>query len=530
MASTTESSQYEKNTYNLPKGERLRKEVKQVFHEQRSAILDVMALGDLPAQWPGWDDLELGALAVSDRMTPILTVTWDDAAKKFAPKVGLDPNEWSVINPNTEKMIEKAALAFSESMNETTSLDLDDALKQTKQALHEGIITHGESIEQLTTRINAIFDGAERWRARRIAHTETSRAMHAAQEQSAIQSRVVSGWEWLPSSGACPICLAIAARARFVKLGQPFAIVGNDPVYRTIKFPPAHPNCTCTYLQVLIDEHPPHWSSTLDQPKEEPTDAEQALMPIPLAAQPKPKPATSKPKPVAPRKPKVPMPAGPPVSDGLDVKVEMPHLKAAADKVLNIIDKIHGDGNLPKIKLEETKKAGYEGYITYSTVLNKPTGMAVNKEASFPAGTIAHEIGHFLDFSGIPIKDKVGNYRDWEKDPIFTKFIAAVDNSDAVKSLRGLEGQKIYKTTAGREYPLDAKYIKYLTSRHEIWARAYAQWLATRSQDADLLADMRDSRKHGAADPYLGKQWADDDFEPIAKEIDAIFKKLGWRK
>ena len=126
---------------------------------------------------------------------------------------------------------------FCESMNETTSLQLDEALSATKAALKEGIVTHGESIEQLTDRVNAIFDSAERWRARRIAQTETSRAMHAAQEQSAIQSHVVSGWEWLPSSGACPICLAIAARARFVKLGQPFAIIGDNPLYSTIKFP-----------------------------------------------------------------------------------------------------------------------------------------------------------------------------------------------------------------------------------------------------------------------------------------------------
>ena len=57
-------------------------------------------------------NFELGALAVSERMTPILTATWDDAANKFAPKVGLDPNEWTVINPNTEKMIEQSGFGL----------------------------------------------------------------------------------------------------------------------------------------------------------------------------------------------------------------------------------------------------------------------------------------------------------------------------------------------------------------------------------------------------------------------------------
>ena len=252
-------------------------------------------------------------------------------------------------------------------------------------------------------------------------------------------------------------------------------------------------------------------------------------MPMPLAVHPQPKPATSKPKPVAPRKPKVPKPAGPPVSEGLDVQIPTPALKAQAENVLQVIDRIHGDGNLPKIKLEEGKIAGYEGYIRVSGS-GEPLSMAVHPKASFPAGTIAHEVGHFLDYGGIPVKNRIGNQRDWENDPIFTKFIKAVDASEAIKSLRDLAGKSTYKTPAGRDYPLDQKFVKYLTSRREIWARAYNQWLATRSQNADLLAGVKDARRLGAADPYLGSQWADDDFEPIAQEIDAIFKKLGWRK
>ena len=121
-----------------------------------------MTPGELPAQFPGWDDFELGALAVSEPRRPRFSRPRGTALPRSSlPRLAWESNEWTVINPNTEKMIENAALAFSQSMNETTSLDLDKALKQTREALHTGNITHGESIDQLTTRINAIFDGAD---------------------------------------------------------------------------------------------------------------------------------------------------------------------------------------------------------------------------------------------------------------------------------------------------------------------------------------------------------------------------------
>jgi hypothetical protein len=238
----------EANTYGLPRGERLRRECVAVFHEQRTAVNRYLRTGrkadgpPLPFHWPDWNDFQLGALAISQRMTPILRVTWDAAASKFAPRVGLDPNEWTVVNPHTERMIREAALDFSASMNQTTSLQLDDALDQTRQELHEGIVEPGESVEKLTKRVNRIFDGAEKWRARRIAQTETSRAVHAAQEQAAIASGVVTGWTILLSSDACPLCATIARRAPAVRLGTPFAIVGDNPAYRELRFPPLHPH------------------------------------------------------------------------------------------------------------------------------------------------------------------------------------------------------------------------------------------------------------------------------------------------
>lgn len=248
----------EKNTFNLPRGDRLRRELRSVFASQRRAILRYLATGrkdhatgPLPAAWPSWHDFGTGTLTLAERMAPLLALTWDAAGSAFAAKVGLDPDRWDVTNPHLAKQIDDAALAFCASTNATTSKKLDIALAETKEALHQGVVKEGESVEVLTKRINAIFDSAEKYRARAIAQTETSRAVHSAQEAMAIRSGVVTGWEWLLSSDACPICVAIAARAPAVRLGHAFAVIGENAHYSRVKFPPAHPHCCLPETPVI---------------------------------------------------------------------------------------------------------------------------------------------------------------------------------------------------------------------------------------------------------------------------------------
>jgi hypothetical protein len=267
-----------------------------VFRQQRAAVLRYLRTGRkdfgdmLPDRWPDWNDFELGALKISERMTPLLRLTWDAAGSKFAPKVGLDPNAWKIVNPHTERMIEQAALDFCQSTNNTTSLELTEALEKTKAELKAGIVDKGESVEKLTKRVQKVFDGAEKWRARRIAQTETSRAVHAAQEQAAIASGVVTGWTWLLSSDACPICNTIARRCPAVRLGHAFAVIGDSPAYSQIRFPPAHPHCNCTVLEVLDTDEQPKFHDTLQQPEPEPEDLAEPnvkpLSPVPLPVKP----------------------------------------------------------------------------------------------------------------------------------------------------------------------------------------------------------------------------------------------------
>jgi hypothetical protein len=221
----------------------------------------------LPNSFPDWGHFQLGALQMSYRITPIISGMWEESGTRFATRVGLDPNEWSVTNPYTADKIRKSVLDFCTETNNATTLRLDKALAGLRQELHEGIVERGESIEQLTKRVQGIFTEATQSRARTIAQTETSRAVHAAQNDAARVSGVVTGWRWQLSSDACPVCVAIAARNPVVRLGQPFAVIGKNPIYSHIFVPPAHPRCNCTVQEVLdIDRHHDYGNGPLVNP------------------------------------------------------------------------------------------------------------------------------------------------------------------------------------------------------------------------------------------------------------------------
>jgi hypothetical protein len=276
----------ERNTYGLPTGEAIRRELVRVFREQRHAALGVVSAfksfkadQDLPgAGMPNplipdvaWDSLFLGPLEMSERFVPLLQVIWDQSGRDLLARIGEDPEDWRVEDPNLQATIQQSALAFCEATNSTTSQQLDAALAATRNEI--GV---GGSVASLTKRINDIFDGAETWRARRIATSEASRGYHAAEVMSAKQSGVVAGFELLLSEDACPLCRTVARRCPAVRIGQPFAVIGDHPDYSTIAHPPIHVSCQCSMTEVLIPEYggpaSVPWGTTLDQPEAEEED------------------------------------------------------------------------------------------------------------------------------------------------------------------------------------------------------------------------------------------------------------------
>jgi SPP1 gp7 family putative phage head morphogenesis protein len=221
-----------------------------------------------------------------------------------------------------------------------------------------------------------------------------------------------------------------------------------------------------------------------------------------------------------------PGPRGTPVSRALKPPCSG-EVARAAQRVLGTIDRLHGDGNLPEIPIvSSSSKARDAGYF-YLTSSGKSVSIEVGRHAEQKEVAIAHEIGHFLDHKGVAA---TGHYASGEA---FREFHKVVNESNAVGSLLRQFKMTVYriKPANGPEFthPVKKDYIRYLLSEKELWARAYCQWVALRSGDQLMLDQVRQVREdlHPGTAASL---WTDDDFEPIAKAIDDLMEKLGWRK
>jgi hypothetical protein len=204
-------------------------------------------------------------------------------------------------------------------------------------------------------------------------------------------------------------------------------------------------------------------------------------------------------------------------------------IKHAAEQIAMV----HGDGNLPKVEVNESGTRNINGQFVRNAI--GPPEINISKHGEWPALTMAHETGHFLDYDGIPMPYKIGGARDFAGDPRFADWIKAVENSDAFKVLKSVS-QKTTVTVPASVHPVaagmwnvDRTHTAYLLRWREIWARAYAQYIPTRTGDVELMAQLDKRRDPGSwYHQVYRSQWEDADFEPIALAMDAVFKGLGW--
>ena len=119
------------------------------------------------------------------------------------------------------------SLTLAKSINKTTLEALRDELALGFQA--------GESIQQLTKRIEGYFTDKAKARAEMVSRTETI----AASNEGALhryETEGVEKSEFYPSPDACSECLPLA---------------GEYPTREVHNMIPVHPNCRCTFLPVV---------------------------------------------------------------------------------------------------------------------------------------------------------------------------------------------------------------------------------------------------------------------------------------
>jgi hypothetical protein len=181
---------------------------------------------------------------------------------------------------------------------------------------------------------------------------------------------------------------------------------------------------------------------------------------------------------------------------------------ALTDTVLQIPE-------FPRIEISFTNDQRYGGY-TAGNENHLPT-LELSIIGVTPRLTTIHEIGHLLD-------DAIGGFREYASSvpgsPV-SQVIAVAENSSALRTFRNYEEETKGNISARRFRVLNR------LMPGEIWARAFAQYIALRSNDTKLRAEveLRRSIEEGV---LQNEQWEWNDYSPIAKAMDALFQTLGW--
>ena len=190
------------------------------------------------------------------------------------------------------------------------------------------------------------------------------------------------------------------------------------------------------------------------------------------------------------------------------------------------IDGLHtiptGAGRIP---IRYTNAVNERGAFQYATDDGRPLGILISERGEHPALTTAHEVGHYLDRHALPIAlgGEPGRWATHTPTVTLDAWATAVFHSAAV-------GDMLARTTP--THPLSRSdsavqaNLSYNLRVEELWARSYAQWVATRADTALLMADLQRAR---VGERRFAAYWRDDDFVPIATAIDALFDGFGWR-
>lgn len=172
--------------------------------------------------------------------------------------------------------------------------------------------------------------------------------------------------------------------------------------------------------------------------------------------------------------------------------------------------------------------------------LNLTTGNINSVDAAL---TFAHEFAHVWDsyfgasstngYSKIANLDNAGSETD---SPVLKELLKAFNSSDSIDDMNKMldaynSGKKTYSLN-GKNVRLDSDtiaLIEYRLRSHEIFARAFTQYVAYKSENKDWIKFIHNESKTGSHVDKL-QWWNEKDFKPIAKAFDDVFSTLRGEK
>lgn len=422
-------------------------------------------------------------------------------------------------------------------------------------------ITGTKALEEVKKKSQAYADKLRRQRSKTIARTELAFANNAG-KQAAFDKTVADGLaskensrkQWKTNRfDVCKICVPLHGTT--VKLDEEFA--------GKYKHPPAHPNCRCTMNFVPNIKHYQAGQPTGLGTPESPAGLTQPQIPSgapSLPSGPPTPPAPPTPTPTAPTAPVAPTPTPAPVAPTSGVPaghrtvlddLELPSTQGTRGgnkERLEIIHKTAEDldarliapTNMETLRVTvgsgNKRLGGYfrpprrDGTLAeIRAVLREGEGLGQI------ANSFAHEYGHRLDYqmggesqlttniiemlrraegSGLNAEMAEKYLRDVGEEVVTAvkEFMEAAKNTQSLKTLVARNLQNGNKAFA-----------EYFSQPHEIFARAFAQWLAESTGDIQQLNAVRQL----AIREY---QFYDEEFEVLKPLVERILKARGLLK
>ncbi|AMR26901.1 hypothetical protein A0257_07130 [Hymenobacter psoromatis] len=201
-------------------------------------------------------------------------------------------------------------------------------------------------------------------------------------------------------------------------------------------------------------------------------------------------------------------------------KALFPAQQQAARDALYAADEVH---SLPPLETDRYRKVELSfkkqdalGFTdAYSQRETGKVLMTIDRELA-PAQvglTMLHETGHLIDlmyFKPVNVLAESGIVK-----PEIEAILSAARETRAWQQYEGRL----------RLDPHDDDAL-YLTNPKELWARAYAQYIAEKSGNETLLAAVKEQAATGYN--QLPEHWSSADFTPVRQAIDHLFYAKGW--
>lgn len=231
--------------------------VMKVLAEEQAVVLKRMPAKSMKAadDWKDWllvpaQEKKRFAVALSKLVSELIIAQSTEAFNFLGVEGGL-----TAVSPAVLRFVESRAFKF---VPRTTKLTNKLLSKQFSVG-----IASGEGIPQLRKRVGNVFDDMEKYRAERIARTETIKASNYGAVESYKESGIVTSKRWLttPDERTCEWCGPMNGKTlglddSYFEKGDVFAGNRGGVIklnYENVGEPPLHSNCRCTVVPVVTD-------------------------------------------------------------------------------------------------------------------------------------------------------------------------------------------------------------------------------------------------------------------------------------